>query len=418
MKKAKIFQRTLALTLAAVMLAAVASCRHKIGDSAVSESDTASDLQSAEEKYYYPVTKELCFDEDGELSCYYEYEYSSEGYLLNKRIYNVPDGKLNCSDSTQYSYDENGRMVKEVNDYSVWDNESKQWNYDRWTTTYEYDDRGRKIAYENVSETFHMKERTEVIDESALVKTDSFVRRSTLAYCDDKLTGGYLSRLSSSQDNVDGGQMHYWKDELYDANGKLLWSRSHYDDGQAMYDEYQYDDKGRVISQSTRCVIGSRVDEILYSVEYDDRSRVIARQRKIDNPESWVFFYNEDGTYAGCDETDAFGYVQQERCEYDADGKLIRMTFHDECENGVLHLRDRKKEFSDYDANGNCGTVTFYALTDDGDWELNTKHTYEYGDKIPKGVKYGISQDQQEEQRLAVLYFDNDERMFHEFLNR
>ena len=86
-----------------------------------------------------------------------------------------------------------------------------------------------------MSETFHMKERTEVIDESALVKTDSFVRRSTIAYYDDKLTGGYLSRLSSSQDNVDGGQMHYWKDELYDANGKLHWSRSHYDDGQAMY---------------------------------------------------------------------------------------------------------------------------------------------------------------------------------------
>ena len=339
-KMTNTLKKALALTLAAVMLAAVASCHHKNANPAASESDTTH-LQSEEEKYYCPVTKELCFDEDGELSCYYEYEYSSEGYLLNKRIYNVPDGKLNCSDSTQYSYDENGRMVKEVNDYSVWDNESKQWNYDRWTTTYEYDDRGRKIAYENVSETFHMKERTEVIDESALVKTDSFVRRSTIAYYDDKLTGGYLSRLSSSQDNVDGGQMHYWKDELYDANGKLLWSRSHYDDGQAMYDEYQYDDKGRVISQSTRCVIGSRVDEILYSVEYDDRSRVIARQRKIDNPESWVFFYNEDGTYAGCDETDAFGYVQQERCEYDADGKLIRMTFHDECENGVLHLRDR-----------------------------------------------------------------------------
>ena len=61
MKKAKIFQRTLALTLAAVMLAAVASCRHKIGDSAVSESDTASDLQSAEEKILFPCHQGVMF---------------------------------------------------------------------------------------------------------------------------------------------------------------------------------------------------------------------------------------------------------------------------------------------------------------------------------------------------------------------
>ncbi len=77
-----------------------------------------------------------------------------------------------------------------------------------------------------------------------------------------------------------------------------------------------------------------------------------------------------------------------------------------------------KKEYSDYDANGNCGTVTLYALTDNGDWKLNEKHIYEYGDKIPKGVTYGTSQDKQEKQRLAVLNFDEDKRLFHEYLIR
>ena len=94
------------------------------------------------------------------------------------------------------------------------------------------------------------------------------------------------------------------------------------------------------------------------------------------------------------------------------------MTVHHECKDKNYQLSDRKKEYSDYDANGNCRTVTFYAKNDDGDWELTNKHTYEYGDKIPKGVKYGTSQDRQEEQGLAVLYFEKDERLFNEYLNR
>lgn len=414
--KISVRRRAAALALAIILLAASAvSCRHgKNGDSAVRVSDTAADLQNADENYYYPITKQCFYDGNGELSSYVEYEYSPEGYLLKERYYTQEEGQIYLTNSSQYTYDEKGRMVKQISDQTARDAEIDQWHYDRWTTTYEYDDMGRKIAYEYVSENFNMKERKEAIDESGLVKTDSFVSRSTIAYYDDKLTGGYLSRLSSSHDtDYKAFLLDPWVDKLYDENGALLWSKSHFNDGTAYYDEYQYDSKGRVTSRSSRYVTDAYMYEYLYSVEYDDHSHVTARIRKIDNnTESWVFFYNQDGSYAGCDETDRFGDVRHERCKYSSDGRLIRMTFHHECKDKNYQLSDRKKEYSDYDANGNCGTVTVYTLTDDGDWKMNGKHTYEYGDKIPKGVKYGTSQDRQEEQRFEVLYFDKDERMF------
>ena len=420
MKKAKIFQRTLALTLAAIMLSSVSSCRHKNGVSAVSKSDAAANGQYTDEGYHYPITKRCFYDGNGKLSSYCEYEYSPEGYLLKEQYYTQDEGQIYLTNSSQYTYDEKGRMVKQISDQTAWDAEIDQWNYDRWTTTYEYDDIGRKIADEYACENFNMKERTEVIDESAMTKTDSFISRSTIVYYDDKLTGGYLSRLSSSHDtDYIAFLLDSWVDKLYDPNGALLWSKSHFDDGTAYYDEYQYDSKGRVTSRSTRYVTDAYIYEDLYSVEYDDHSRVTARTRKInDNTESWVFFYNQDGSYAGCDETDKLGDVRHERCEYNTNGELIGMTVHHECKDKNYQLSDRKKEYSDYDANGNCRTVTFYAKNDDGDWELTNKHTYEYGDKIPKGVKYGTSQDRQEEQGLAVLYFEKDERLFNEYLNR
>lgn len=419
MIKNNIGKRTLALTMAAVMLASIASCGRGKNGAAVSESDTAPHSQKADDGLYYPVTKESFYDENGELSRCYEYAYSTEGYLLKERHYYVTDGKIDQDYSSQYSYDGNGRMTKQVSDYTGWNDEIDQWNYDRWTTTYEYDDMGRMIAYEYLCENYHMKERKEVMDESALTETDRLVIRSTIAYFNDKLTGGYLSRLRSRQVDVDGGLLDFWEDTLYDANGKPLWKSNQYNAGSTRYDEYQYDSKGRVTSQSTRYVTDAYISESLYSVEYDDQSRVIAQKRMYDGmKDSWVFFYNEDGSYAGCDETDVHGYVCQERCQYAANGELICMTFHHECEDADLKLRDRKKEYSDYDANGNCGTVTLYALTDNGDWELNEKHIYEYGDKIPKGVTYGTSQAKQEKQRLAVLNFDEDKRLFHEYLNR
>ncbi len=176
MIKHNICKRTLALALAAVMLASFASCARGKNGAAVSESDTAPHSQKADDGLYYPVTKESFYDENGELSRCYEYAYSPEGYLLKERHYYVTDGKIDQDYSSQYSYDGNGRMAKQVSDYTGRNDEIDQWNYDRWTTTYEYDDMGRMIAYEYLCENYHMKERKEVMDESALTETDRLVR--------------------------------------------------------------------------------------------------------------------------------------------------------------------------------------------------------------------------------------------------
>ena len=73
MKKAKIFRRTLALTLTAVMLAMVVSCR---------KNDAT---ETKEAVMYYPLTEECCYNNLGKLISRTEYDYSPEGYLLSER---------------------------------------------------------------------------------------------------------------------------------------------------------------------------------------------------------------------------------------------------------------------------------------------------------------------------------------------
>ena len=84
MIKHNICKRTLALALAAVMLASFASCARGKNGAAVSESDTAPHSQKADDGLYYPVTKESFYDEFGALLRCYEYAYSPEGYLLKE----------------------------------------------------------------------------------------------------------------------------------------------------------------------------------------------------------------------------------------------------------------------------------------------------------------------------------------------
>ena len=69
MIKHNIGKRTLALALAAVMLASFASCARGKNGAAVSERDTAPHSQKADDGLYYPVTKESFYAANGELIC-------------------------------------------------------------------------------------------------------------------------------------------------------------------------------------------------------------------------------------------------------------------------------------------------------------------------------------------------------------
>ena len=73
MKKTQIFRRTLALTLAAVMLVMVASCGK---NEKYTEAVTQPEME-------YPKLSEKRYNADGELVSEDLYEYDADGHLVN-----------------------------------------------------------------------------------------------------------------------------------------------------------------------------------------------------------------------------------------------------------------------------------------------------------------------------------------------
>ena len=286
MKKLKIFRRTLALMLATVTLAAVASCHHKIGDSTVSESDTSADLKSAEEKYYFPITERCFYDEEDKPTWRDTYEYSPEGYLLAARHYGKFYGEqfddtLFEMDVETYRYDEAGRLIEEYREYEYPSCDDDDEHYDKVTTVYYYDDKGRMAGSEQKAETFVMRDVTKDFSDDNLRYESESVMRSECVITENDETRGWKSEETFYYISHGKTTDTYTDITEYDPEGNVVSSvkNDRIEDIVASA-RYQYDDKGRpasVFNQYLRD--GKEIGANRVEVTYDSRSRIV-RQRK------------------------------------------------------------------------------------------------------------------------------------------
>ena len=408
MKKTNIFRRTLALTLAAVMQVTVSSCQHKNGDSAASDSDTSADLKSAEEKYYFPITNQCFYDEKGKPTWRETYEFSPEGYLLAARHYGKFYGEqfddtLFEMDVETYRYDEAGRLIEEYRGYEYPSCGDDDVHYDKVTTVYHYDEKGRMTGSEQKTETFVMRDVTKDFSDDNLRYESESVMRSECVITENDETGGWKSEETFYYISHGKTTDTYTDITEYDAEGNVVSSiKNDRIEDIVTSARYQYDDKGRpasVFNQYLRD--GKEIGANRVEVTYDNRSRIV-RQRKEKQSEAEEILYEYDDLNR-----------LTKRLTKDSDWNFTEtVTYFDE---GTAVREDippsdlvKKTEtrYAALDENGNYHEFSEYGQNQNG-MALQQRITREYGDKIPRGCKFGTAGVLAENERLLPLDFSD-----------
>ena len=385
-------KRTLALTLAAVMLATVSSCRHKNGDSAVSKSDAAVHLQNTDEGYYYPITEEYHYDEEGKPEWRTTYEYSPEGYLLAARHYgrfygDQFDETLFEMDVETYRYDEAGRLIEEYRGYEYPSCDDDDVHYDKVTTIYHYDGKGRMTGSEQKTETFVMRDVTkDFSDENLLYESDSGMRSECVITENDK-TGGWRS-AETFYDSFHGKTEYSYTDITeYDAEGNIVSTvKNNQIENIVVSALYQYDDEGRPVSVLNKFLRdGKEIGSNRVEVSYDSHSRMV-RQCKENQSETEEILYEYDNSNR-----------LTKRLKRDSEWNLTEtVTYFDDgtaVREDIPPSKLVKKTETRYDVldgNGNYHEFLEYWENQNG-MALEQRITREYGDKIPRGYKFGTA---------------------------
>ena len=407
MKKAKIFRRTLALTLTAVMLAMVVSCR---------KNDVT---ETKEAVMYYPLTEECCYNNLGKLISRTEYDYSPEGYLLSERtteyyyISDFADGEnyspeYNSSylfgetEVSTYRYDKAGRLVEEYRGFHF-DDGSKGLHYIKQTATYAYDDKGHRISTNEITKNYTVIDPLKGFNDDNMTQDSEDTERSECVITDDPETGGWKSFETFTYTGKFETYIGRTVEMEYDAEGKLLSRIKTAPEIECVFTaHYGYDEKGRPVSAHIRSLDfnGTEYGYSRITVEYNEDSHIVSKSVEA----------------AGDSMEDDAKVLYDIRCEYDESGRLIKrqrgFDGNAACTETVVYgedgsavkeyiITDREEDadwlqniettYSDPDENGNYHTLSMRVMNGKYKDDVFRKVTREYGEAIPYGVKYGTS---------------------------
>ncbi len=321
------------------------------------------------------VTKEIYYDQDGEVSyeCTHEYTFDDRGNMLSEKEYE--DGTLRREYEYSYSTSDPDRtyMSKRTDYLNGSPNRVEIYNENRETISeieydadgkvihthtfeYEYDDNGKLLKrheYEN-GRLIETRENVYYPDGSG----ETYFSKNIMYYED----GSYRVIVYNTHGSI-VSDTHYFADSTrlentYDDNGNDL-SETYYDaDGNISAKftyEYTYDNKGNIVLRK-EYKNDTLYSETEYSYKTDDPEDVYASQKTYyyDNLSKEVIKYDECGATISEVVYDAQGNVEFSATyenEYDDEGNFLNEKKY---ENGVLTCL---REYSYY-TNGYSGTYT------------------------------------------------------------
>ena len=392
----------------------------------------------------YPLLEECSYNGNGELISRTEYEYSPEGYLLYERTwsyYYVRDfaGGENYSpeynssylfgetDVSTYRYDKAGRLVEEYRGFHF-DDGSKGLHYRKYTATYAYDDKGRRIRTKEIIKDYTVNAPLKGFNDDNMTQDSEDITTSEAVITDNPETGGWtsLDTFTFSGDNACyNGETVKME---YDAEGKLLSrtkTKPYSDESKAVYTaRYEYDDKGRPVSAHIQTLLDGT--EIAYSsitVEYNKNSHIVRKTIDADSDiidGSFKFeircSYDDSGRLirrqrgfdggAGCDETVVYG----------EDGSAVKEFIHTGWDEEQDWLQNIETTYSDPDENGDYQTLSMRVMNGKHKDDVFRKVIRAYGEAIPSGVKYGTSGLRADQERVSPVQHNFDLGIANEYL--
>ena len=293
-------------------------------------------------RWTWPVkwlTEESIYNEDGAALSHSVTTYSEEGYQLSY-LYEGQYG----TDNTQYTYDELGRPVKQVQDSVYSYDNGESWE-DHSTTTYEYDVWGN-LAKEVCQATGDVVTETSYTydDNGNLLISETLnnAGRSAVYYSYDD--NGYQIKVVYTNDDVVTDVEEY----IRDAEGTIIKQVASTGDGEVYacaeftvsdglvteetrsfgeevyFYAYTYDERGNLIRIESQDPYGTTVTTRIF----DEEDREVQEETTYDGGSSLsVWTYDERGLLVRYERTDSDGYYASDEYTYDEEGNTLSEVY-------------------------------------------------------------------------------------------
>ena len=258
----------------------VFGCSDKADNNEPANSDAPNEDTVKEDKWV--CTKEIYYNDDGSVECYYINEYDDEGKFIRVEEYDGDDNLIYTGEST---YDENGNEIlyegydvdgqlidKTEYEYDNDNNLIKQTNYlDKDTLgdiyTFEYDENGNMIHFVNSSADgeLYMETMDEYNADGKIIKSYQHVEGYVSWTYEYEYNGELLEKVNRFDHNgiLDGIYVYTYKDQ----NPDLVETTKYYDPDNSLITtiERGYDEHGNEISYTLTDSTGT----IMQMMEYE-----------------------------------------------------------------------------------------------------------------------------------------------------
>jgi YD repeat-containing protein len=296
-------KKRLVVLLAAAALLPFAGCGSKKAAETLSIADlpdTVSDeiVDLPENKAVYRRTSYQY--EDGEVTCKRYDDFDEHDNIIRSETVGDPEN-MQMTEVYCYTYDENGNVTEKTQSYiNPPSTDRKTFFYDRfyyypdgtmnyhvnymedndsglWRKNYcrEYDSRGSEILYLNYDADGKVLYRSETKCEygsgGELIKEtwqgDGLSQATEFTYDE---AGNVLTKVrTESSDNSDDSTV-YTTECSYDSKGDLIKETQKVSNGDSSSTEFEYDDKGRLISKDIVELNADKHTAYSYRYEYED----------------------------------------------------------------------------------------------------------------------------------------------------
>ncbi len=370
------------------------------------EYDENGNVTYSEEYYIDEGKKEIIVCEEN--------TYDENGNLIHEKWYNTEDNYYD----TEFVYDENGFLVKEiekrsygvnVTEYTV--NEKGDalttkitFNYDgkengsvitsEFETVYEYDEEGRQTKVVNTysndtstSKEYVYNEQGDIIKQTE-IDIEGKVNDSRFEY--EYFENGKVRKETNILNRFGKSSMR----SEYDEHGNAV--REYTDENERTY-EYTYNEQG-LIATKLQTLDGQQMFEYTYDANGNIIKEIRYNPKTPDDKIEYTYTYDDKNnrtTYSvtnnGITDTDKFTYV------YDEAGRMLEKTT-------VTYTGSENKTTYEYDANGNQIKVSW--IDKDGNIGGYIEHTYDEDNNLIKTVR--LYSDRDNEMPYTVNYTYNE----------
>ncbi|MBD5453147.1 MAG: hypothetical protein HDR30_02320 [Lachnospiraceae bacterium] len=366
------------------------------------------------------IEKKICYDEDGSISYWCEYQNDEAGHELSELTYGT-DGIYRRSEQ---KYDKNGNEIRVT--YIVDGEVTMQLEFsrDEWGNVTE--ERGRSLAKEWDTNTYEYEYETVYVPSRQYTQAVVVNKKE---YHDGALTtetvcdraGNKTKRTWYNSD----GSIERWAEYQYDENEKMIKEVRHDGDGSIyVQNKYTYDNVGNLMvyesasddHNSKETYEYDEAGDMIRFVEYFDDDLYRRTEYEYDTAGKLVGYtvYNGDGNMCG---------YQIHAYEYDEGGNVIKdVTYGYDTANADSSMGSWHYSYEcQYDKAGNMEKKISY-ITDDeyfmSEWEYDEKgrllteiEYYDDGVSIRTKDEYEYDSDGKRIKRIRTEYGETEEEI-------